>query len=458
MGKKNKNAMKKAGKKAETQSPTKANKGKAKAGPKPKEESQDLEAFLQEWSDPEEEEEPMEQEEDEDEDEEEKVSSKKNKDYVKNLSRKDPELFKFLKENDQELLDLDSDDDSSDNEEEKVHQTPDQLEVASDESDYEEEEGDVKKAAGKHKLTQKLLNDWQSALSNNPTSKMVGDLSSAFQAALHSIASKEDQDPQGGDKFRVVGGAMFNAVVRLCLTHMEPSLRRVLKLDPNQDLKVKQLQKSNKWKPLNRTLKTYTLNLAKLLGAVSESSVLCVLLKHVHVMIGYYAALPKSSKHLLQHLISLWSTAEEPVRVLAFLCIIKLTRHLQGSLYPVVVKQMYLAYVKNAKFTSPSTWPVIHFMRRSLAELFALDPKAAYNHAFIYIRQLSINLRNALTTGKKEQIQSVYNWQFVHSVHLWVHLLGNQLILRSMFPALHILIMSIFVPCIGASPSFQVAN
>lgn len=62
---------------------------------------------------------------------------------------------------------------------------------------------------------------------------------------------------------------------------------------------------------------------------------------------------------------------------------------------------MYIKYVQNTKFVSSNTLPEINFMRHSLVEIYLLDHNLSYSHAFLYIRQLAIHLRNAITLKKK---------------------------------------------------------
>jgi nucleolar complex protein 2 len=68
---------------------------------------------------------------------------------------------------------------------------------------------------------------------------------------------------------------------------------------------------------------------------------------------------------------------------------------------------MYVTYVRNTRFISPGNLANISFMRLSLVELFAVDEAAAYQQAFLYIRQLAIHLRNAVRVHKKVNFENL---------------------------------------------------
>ena len=44
-------------------------------------------------------------------------------------------------------------------------------------------------------------------------------------------------------------------------------------------------------------------------------------------------------------------------------------------------------------------------MKNCVVEMIALDVATGYQHGFVYIRQLALHLRQAITSGKKEALQ-----------------------------------------------------
>jgi nucleolar complex protein 2 len=46
------------------------------------------------------------------------------------------------------------------------------------------------------------------------------------------------------------------------------------------------------------------------------------------------------------------------------------------------LKKTYLTYVRNAKFNTPRSAPVIAFMANCVTELYAIDAASSYQHAF----------------------------------------------------------------------------
>ena len=73
----------------------------------------------------------------------------------------------------------------------------------------------------------------------------------------------------------------------------------------------------------------------------------------------------------------------------------------QAPSHPTPSQRLYLAFVRNCKLTAEHTLPAIHFMQSSLVELARMDPPTTYHHAFVYIRQLAVHLRTAISSRSK---------------------------------------------------------
>jgi len=402
-------------------------------------------------------------------------NTKSHHSQLNRLKQKDPEFFKFLQEEDNSLLlnfedleDLGDLSDDSDASEGELHELPTKLKEAplpAKESDDESEDNDEtvededadedpspspKKSSKRKKIAidESMIKKWQAQLNTeNSSLTALRDSFFAFHACLERVDAvngsgdnkneksnkkkkRHHQTKVSFNKYEVVGAAAFNGVVSLCMQNAVLALSKILNFYPESSNKSKSGKpklptSSQRWSVVKDVLKVYLEDVINLGGTLMEPSVTRVFLRHMVLLQYYYACFPKICKKLLKFLIKLWSTSEnESVRVLAFICISKMLKMDKNNLFEIAQKQCYLSYVANSKFTSPLTLPMINFMQRTYAEICALDPEMTYRFAFVYIRQLAVHLRKAITTNTKESRQVVYNWQYVHSISLWCRVIG----------------------------------
>lgn len=333
---------------------------------------------------------------------------------IKRLKSKDPDFYEFLKENDKDLLNFEEEESENDEEEDAEGE---QNESDAEDDDEEEEGDDEESSNSKFVISPPKLAYIKAHIREEPTVKLCKQLISAFKSAVQ-------QAEGSSNKIDMSHSDLFNDIIKLCLIDLAPALCKILKLSSTDQSKKKvDPTKSKMWKKLQMCIKSYLIDMLKMFSIMNDSSVLTLLLKHTVHLIPFYCVFIKLSRNLVKKMISFWCSEEETVRVLSLIIIVRSTKSFTKEYLGQILKEMYFSYIKNTKFTSAATWPMINFMKRSLTEVYALNPDMAYDHGFIYIRQMAIHLRNAVTTKKKESYQTVYNWQYTHCILLWSHLL-----------------------------------
>lgn len=386
---------------------------------------------------------------DEMEDEEnEEATVSSHKQTLERLKEKDPEFYQFLQSNDKELLDFDDDDDDDDF---------DKIEDDKEGVDDEDEAPEVEE-----KITSTKVNTWREILQNPESSK--ADLLVAIKSLIKGFRRTVQQtvDTSGNETIELLNPNVFNSIINSVLVDLLPALIRYLRL---QSLKVgKELLKttengdndkddaddddgssklaqscffdprrSRNWKNMQAPLKAHLTDLLKMMGSLSAEA-RASFASHILEMTPFYNVYPHLVKRLVKRSIEEWSTGgESKNRVLAFLILHRMIRVLQQNdhltsserqmLVNQILRRLYLSYVGASKNMNRATAAQISFMKNSLVELYQLDGQLAYQHAFIFIRQLAIQLRNSYILKQKTVVKTVYNWQFVHSILLWTQLI-----------------------------------
>ncbi|KAH9856369.1 Noc2-domain-containing protein [Lenzites betulinus] len=315
------------------------------------------------------------------------------------LAEKDPEFFKYLQDNDRELLDFSL---SGAN-----------AAASEDEEDEEEDDEEAMEEDVTPVLTKEILRKWQKALLEHRSLKALRKLLIAFRSAVHM--NEEDQVVA----WRIDSASVYGKLVTTALRYTPVILEHHGPYRSLANGKFKAPTQTNKWKTLQKLILSYFHNVLHLMGQIADNDMLRLAFTETAKLVPYVTGNRKTVKVYLKTCLSYWSSAEDNVRISAFLSVRRLAGAMDESVLDLVLKNTYLTLVRSCKSTSAHTLPTINLMKNSASELFCTDHSASYQHAFGYIRQLAIHLRNSMKTKTKEAYKQVYNWQYVHCVDFW---------------------------------------
>ncbi|CAP23839.3 Protein CBR-PRO-2 [Caenorhabditis briggsae] len=364
----------------------------------------------------------------------EKGGMKKHKLDLEALKKSDPEFFKFLQQEDADLLNMEEDEDDDEEGEDNEDEEDEEEEEESDEDDDEEDDDKTKiKKIRKPKvksdssgrlivdsnvysyLQQVLVLDDETTTPINPSDvRMAIDV---FVACVARVGADIE-----APKYVINEQSIFEAVVRMCFQAMPDVLKRLLKARPDGE---KVLFSKTMIKKYQTYVRTYLHAMIVFLNEVQTTEVIIATLKAITRLVDLYAHFSRMSKLLIKAIVKIWSRKTLECRLPAFVCMNLLVKNYPQHFVPLY-KTAYVAFVANSKVVTNETWPLLQFMHRTFAEITMINPEQAYKYAFVYIRQTAVHLRNAMIAkGRKDLIFSIYNWQMMQCMYMWVRVIAK---------------------------------
>lgn len=346
---------------------------------------------------------------------EEKEAAREEREHVEQLERlkdTDPEFYSYLETEDPTLLEFDKEDmevvsegEGSDAETE----TDEDNEDGEDRDDDDEDEDEDGEQKGEGTTRKRIAQEELDTLTAKPNVERCVDI---FVSALRELgyAIKEKPKPSTTRKFE------DPALVKKSILQMGQLLGK------NVTLLVsgKGALKSPRTRYLvKRFLQALAVAIAESSSDVSLSVGLLQSLVPFVPLLHFVKGMTKTA---LKTALTLCTAPEEPVRVTAYVVVRAIATRATGtrSMYQsTAFKGMFLTLVRTAFHYNVHTRSVIAFLMNCVVDLYGTDMEAAYQHTFVYLRQLGIYLRAALQQQTASNVRAVANWQFIAALRTW---------------------------------------
>ncbi|KAJ8066315.1 hypothetical protein OCU04_005391 [Sclerotinia nivalis] len=345
------------------------------------------------------------------------------------LAEKDPEFYKYLKENDPETLNFEDDADfaevdelSGDEDEQPQKKKQKKSKKAKKEEVAEEEEEEEAEEEDASEVTKAMVKKWNKAMTEQKSLRAMRQVVLAFRAAAHV-----NEDDGKEYKYSISNSDVYHELLLTALKQVPEVLNHHLPVKETAAGKVRVSTDSKKFKTLSPLLRSHITSVQHLLSSLSDASTLKLTLSSVIPLLPYLLSFKKVLKNVVKTVVDIWSDASstEATRITAFLVIRRLAIIGDAGLREAVMKTVYQGLLKGSRNTTIHTIQGINLMKNSAAELWGIDQGVGYTTGFTFIRQLAIHLRSSITNNQKESYKQVYNWQYVHSLDFWSTVLAE---------------------------------
>ncbi|EDN63539.1 nucleolar complex associated [Saccharomyces cerevisiae YJM789] len=337
------------------------------------------------------------------------------------LAEKDPEFYKYLEENDKDLLDF-----AGTNPLDGID-SQDEGEDAERNSNIEEKSEQMELEKEKIELSLKLVRKWKKQLHDSPSLKLLRNIISAFKVAVNLNKEENIEDY----KYAITDEKAFHELMFMVLKDVPQAIQ---KMAPYKIVKgARTLPNGGNVSRVSSIVKSHAGSLLILLNDITNTETAALVLHSVNELMPYLLSYRRILKELIKSIVGVWSTTRElETQIASFAFLINTTKEFKKSMLETTLKTTYSTFIKSCRKTNMRSMPLINFQKNSAAELFGIDEVLGYQVGFEYIRQLAIHLRNTMnaTTKKSSKINSaeaykiVYNWQFCHSLDFWSRVLS----------------------------------
>ncbi|KAL1199536.1 Nucleolar complex-associated protein 2 [Cardamine amara subsp. amara] len=340
-----------------------------------------------------------------------KAEAEEHEEQLKRLQETQADFYEYMKEHDKELLkfgaadfeddaDVEADTDLEDTEKEDVDETP-KLEIA-------------KKGTEQKTITSAMVDSWCKLIREDAKLGGVRSILRAYRTACHY---GDDTGDDQSTKFSVMSSAVFNKIMIFVLSEMDGILRKLLRFDETEGMG--DVINTRPWKNYNHLVKSYLGNSLHVLNQMTDTAMISFTLRRLKHSSDFLSAFPSLRRKYIKVALHFWGTGGGALPVVSLLFLRNLCLSLGSDTVDDCVKGMYKAYVLNCQFVNAVKLQHISFLGNCVIELLGTDISASYQHAFVFIRQLAMILREALNTKTKEAFRKVYQWKFIHCLELW---------------------------------------